>query len=268
MRKEQYQKAIKNVIPLFSEDSHGVFWSSYFKDLIYDPTLLGREKYWVLRKYGSYISNKINNLLTLAFRIDAFRIEICKINEPTYNLYYRYIEIDIEHCFSEMRTLFDYWAKIFLILNDLVGRAPESFRKLVPWYFDNKTRLSFDFSELLADCDWFSEIRSIRDDLIHFGGKALAFPPQADCILFQVYKDGSIQKILTSEFMFNKNVAIFERVFSAYFSLVLSFLEESGKLFFQKENLSLKEHRVRSYSFGFPLLKKWAQDLINAEETG
>ncbi len=118
-----------------------------------------------------------------------------------------------------MRSLFDEVSAMASRLAARKGTVPESFDGLKKWLSKNarnKSELGLELAEAVGSCDWFEEMREVRDDLVHRSAQTIVFLEQRQ-VLFQVHV-GPKRKILIPPVMFNENVVDF----TAYSALLMA----------------------------------------------
>jgi len=168
---------------------------------------------------------------------------------------------DIDHFHVELRSIFDYLVQFMGYICDKRGQTPNSFHELRNWLEKsegNKKRFGKDLTKITIECDWFKEIRSIRDTNIHEGGWSLVFPEE-NRILFQTSKHLYFPKVKCQAIMFNKEVADFELYAGRYLTLMLCFLEHLAKITCRRLGIDIDSYGLRSKSYhpGYAIIKAW-----------
>jgi hypothetical protein len=103
-----------------------------------------------------------------------------------------------------------------------------SFKDLKNWLTKNSENtkiLGDELAKLVLSVDWFEGIRTLRDEVMHRGGKVIVMSDN-NKLLFQVMKSRNAYLISTPELMFNENLAYFESYAGLYFGYLIAFLEE------------------------------------------
>jgi hypothetical protein len=172
--------------------------------------------------------------------------------------------LDIENFFVQMRSIMDHVAEILQSLLPKGKQLPESFRRLRESLDKYRTRLPSDIAALVAGANWFDEMRSARDALVHQGGYSLVFSEPKDGILFQVYGKGHKGCFSHPAIMFNDNVVRFDRYASHVVSNLLVFLDRLGAALLSKTTaIGSVPGQVRCSSMGFALLRLWISDFLS-----
>lgn len=216
----------------------------------------------------SNINQDISNLCTLASRINWFRsIAIQgKWNERHPFIWSGYTGLDIEHFYTEVRSILDYVATILVNLTGKPKqiRGEDSFRKLSQWpeaKADNENKLGQEISAIIRSGSWYSEIRRIRDNIIHLGSNTFVFGSPKDGILFQVSKNFKNQ-INIGELMWNEYVVDFELYAGLYFARILALIEKLGDLIIGKIPKQYISSSVMANYDGLDVYGTWINRLI------
>ncbi|MGD0255546.1 MAG: hypothetical protein ABSB99_08355 [Acidimicrobiales bacterium] len=85
-----------------------------------------------------------------------------------------------------------------------------------------RTHLGDELSAAVLSCYWFEDLRDVRDDIVHRGAQALAYPHE-DQILFQVHMNFA-KRVLVPAVMFNDNVVDWTRYSALVMARVMVFL--------------------------------------------
>jgi hypothetical protein len=177
-----------------------------------------------------YIRQDIRNIETISTRL-AWQRELW-LKEQLDALYWMdYAKCDIDLFHIEVRSIFDYLAKIIRRVSDKPKEVPDKgFSVLRTWLTksqDNQKRLGKDLTDLVLSVDWFEEVRNVRDVNVHKGGATMVFLEKGR-ILFQVWK-GFEKLISFPEIMYNENVVDFELYAGTYFGYLIAFLEQASR---------------------------------------
>jgi hypothetical protein len=174
-----------------------------------------------------------------------------------------FAQIDIDYFHVVFRSCFDHIASA---ISDLPSShsCPKSFNKLQKWILkpDNFKRIDENISSLIKTCNWFNEIKDIRDLTVHEDGSTLVFLEKtSDKILFQTYGNWK-ERISISKIMYNQNVVIFDLYAGLYYSYLLVFLEKLSEII--DSSLGLKAHGKdpRSSHTGLFFIIKWVNELL------
>jgi len=174
----------------------------------------------------------------------------------------QFAQIDVDYFHVEFRSCFDHIASA---INGLPSShsSPKSFSNLQKWCFKQDTSNNIDvrINNLVKSCNWFSEIKNLRDSTVHECGTTFIYPDKnSDWTLFQTYKREKAQ-ILIPEIMNSQNAVIFELYASLYFSYLLVFLERLSEI--MGTFLGIKFGRGgQTYHPGLTFFNKWVNELL------
>ncbi|MCL5949810.1 MAG: hypothetical protein M1490_04975 [Candidatus Bathyarchaeota archaeon] len=179
--------------------------------------------------YIDSISVDLSNIETITSRL-AWEKELWKGERISVGQWMNYAQCDIDLFHVEMRSIFDYIARVVKIVSKHPQGIPQSFNDLRKWLKkpENTLKVGEDLAKLILSADWFEQLKNVRDVNIHFGGMTLVFL-EKDRILFQTYK-GNYNLISIPELMYNENVADFELYAGMYFGYLIAFLEEFSEI--------------------------------------
>lgn len=258
---------IGRALAFFKTDEHGIHLSGHAQNLP-DYFRWGQKShsdraFAVAPAYLGSIGDDLWNIATAAERLDWMRQE-AETNAHLRSRWSYYAALDIQTIQVELRSILDYAARVVGLLSGKPGQVPDSFRKLLEWVDSQPSRMDPDLRGLLlAQRDWFAEVRLVRDSLIHFGGRMIVFGEPEEGILFQVYGRGFSGMVSGSALMWNSNVAHFDRYAGLATARILCFLEDLAEL--AKETLAAVDTEpgfgVRSYHSGFGVLVAWMTNL-------
>jgi hypothetical protein len=217
IRKDKLKVAISTI----QKDEKGVYFSpSKFVMLLANIMLRTRmnERLPPIYSFMQYISQDVKNMETIATRL-AWQRDLWSTNQLDVGKWMSYAGCDIDLFHIEVRSVFDYLAKVIKRVSDQPEQVPdEGFNALKTWLVKsegNVERLGKDLAELVLSVDWFDDLKNIRDVNVHQGGMTLVFL-EKDRILFQILK-GYEYLVSIPEIMYNKNVVNFELYAGMYF---------------------------------------------------
>lgn len=263
---------IRKALSFYHIDSQmGLILQNPFIELEYKIRMnaLLFQKHQELCNYLSYTMQDIWNIESVLSKLNylnSLRIEK-KLDDLTYIIY---ATTDVEFFFTELRSIFDYVSLSICYVSPInkhqIRDEGRSFESLSNWLTKNndcQTRFSKDLSDLVLSCEWFSEIKDLRDLIRHRGGQSLVFI-NGDEILFQVFTKGFKPNTpMIPELMFNSNVMNFKFCSVFYFSYLLDYLEKVAKIIEVKLGL-IKNGLEISYSHpAHPLVKSWSEELLS-----
>lgn len=177
-----------------------------------------------------YIRQDIANIETISTRL-AWEKDLWSNDQIDVGKWMSYAGCDIDLFHIEVRSIFDYLAKVFTRVSDKPKQVPDKgFDHLRKWLAkseDNQKKLGRDLADLVLSVDWFEEVKNVRDINVHKGGATIVFLEKRR-ILFQVFK-GYENMICIPELMFNENVVDFEPYAGMYFGYLIAFLEQASR---------------------------------------
>lgn len=184
----------------------------------------GRDELACLPAIGSnahFLHEDWGNLLTLIKRIEWTLAQVNAGALPEH-AWMEFTALDVEHFHVELRSAFDYLARIVIAQSAQPGQTPKgSYSLLSKWAANNIVRarrlLGHDLAQSVADSrKLFLDRKRVRELVVHSGARSLVFPP-AEGILFQVYAHGLQFNLLKElgDLMHNENVVNFKRYASS-----------------------------------------------------
>lgn len=214
------------------QDEHGTFSSTRFDNLSMSAGALwavartagGREDLACLPAIGSnahFLHEDWGNLLKIITRIEWTLGQVNK-GELHEHAWMAFTALDVEHFHVELRSAFDYLARIVIAQSAQPGQTPKgSYNLLSKWATKNFVRaarlLGDDLARSVAESrKLFLDRKRIRELVVHSGARSLVFPP-AEGVLFQVYARGLQFNLLKDlgDLMHNENVVNFKRYASS-----------------------------------------------------
>ena len=173
-----------------------------------------------------------------------------------------YAAVDIQSFHVELRSAMDHITEIIRLFSNKPGQVTDtgSFRKLLNWLANNKDRIQPEVASLtLAQEKWFTEVRNVRDHLVHKGGATIVFGDAADGILFQVF-DTSFRGLISNPYiLYNDKVAYFDKYVAFYFSYFISYLEDLSKFYVQTFESQMNPPNAKNYASGFAVIIGWIE---------
>jgi hypothetical protein len=184
----------------------------------------------LIGSFLNYIRQDIANIETISTRLAWQRDLWCK-EQLDVGKWMSYAGCDIDLFHIEVRSIFDYLAKVIKRVSDQPEHVPDKgFYHLKTWLAksdDHVKRLGKGLAELVSSVDWFDDLKNVRDVNVHKGGVTLVFL-EKEKILFQVYKSHK-NLIFIPEIMYNENVADFELYAGIYFGYLIALLEQISR---------------------------------------
>lgn len=249
----------------------GFEWHGEFISLTSD-IFLNRSDNRILSRTYSLILKTVQDIGNIGIIIERLEWMRQKSYDDEYlHQKWRYFaSVDIEHFFVELRSIMDYVAEIIVCTAKHPEQLPKkeskspSFERIKNWAVDNSEQstkiLGKEITNVIISAEWFQNIRSIRDDLVHNGGFTLVFMEPEEGILFQVYK-GFKNLVNHDLIMYNDNIAYFDRFVAIYFSHLLLFLERLSKAI--RSILELKHIDIKATGGCSKVVIGWMDGIIN-----
>lgn len=256
------RSSLQTVLSLIKHDDEiGFFTDGKFVGLSSTIQLESSERREINQLYRltRYITQDVWNLLTIISRLE-WQKNLVVENNLDDGLWSYFVATDIYVFHSELRSIFDYVAKIIQLISNMSETL--SFEKLRNWISNpnNAGKINKELSDFILSCHWFCDIRTIRDNLIHKGAEPLVIPSKGR-ILFLI-NTSDYQKIMIPEIMFNENVVDFELYAGLYMSYILTYLEEFAELVHKHLNLNKFHSLAKGYHPGLGITQKWINKIL------
>lgn len=218
-----------------------------------------------ISRHLKYILQDVWNIETIVHKL-SWQRDMWKNNILPENMWMRFAQIDMDLFHIELRSIFDYLSKTLTILSnnpDQVRGRGKSFNQLYNWLNSNPNNILIfgkELANLVLSCNWFYDIKDLRDLKTHYGGYSLVFIHE-NRILLQVYKGWSKQ-IQIPEIMFNENVVDFELYAGLYIGYLYAYLEKASNVIDSKLTLKKVGTDARSYHPGLEIIHEWISKLL------
>lgn len=264
------KQRLKSALATIHEDENGqLYCSGRFIDLesgLHLSLASSDETYRNLMRLLREIHQDVWNIETIILRLDWQKGLIAKgeLNDIMGSMFSA-CDIDLFHV--QYRSLFNRIAKIIGLLTGRPRTLPDSFRKLGNWVrrSENVNRIDNDLAEFVASCDWFLELMSVRDSIVHRAGRTIVFP-EKNRILFQVHEDYR-KRLHIPEIMFNENIVDFELYAGMFVGYLLWYLEELSEIIEGRVEMRKVGGDAQSYHSGLPMLRTWIERVCAIEPT-
>lgn len=221
--------------------------------------------------FMQYASQDVNNMETITTRL-AWEKDLWSKEQLDVGSWMTYAACDINLFHVEIRSIFDYLAKIIRRVSDEPEQVPDQgFHDLRTWLAksdDNVKRLGKDLAELVSSVNWFDTIKNLRDVNVHQGGMTLVFLEKWR-ILFQILK-GYEYLVSIPEIMYNENVVDFELYAGMHFGYLIAFLEDFATVIEKRLPEGKYSSRIgnpRKVYRKLPIVYSWIERLLSIEET-
>lgn len=264
------KQRLKAALATIHEDESGrLYCSGRFIDLesgLHFTLATGDEPYGKLMKLLGDIHQDVWNLETIILRLDWQKGLIAKgeLNDVVGSMFSA-CDIDLFHV--QYRSLFNRIAKIIGLLSGRPETLPDSFRRLRNWVRrpENAARIDNDLADFVAACDWFFELMSVRDSIVHGAGRTMVFPEE-NRILFQVHEDYR-NRLHIPEIMFNEHIVDFELYAGMFVGYLLWYLEELSEVFERHVKIRKLGGNAQSFHAGLSMLRTWIERVCAIEPT-
>lgn len=249
-------KILDGALKQFGVDDQGLYIGNSFFNVPASLKIASyeSEEWNVNRACFTKVIQDVWNISVFLERIEWMRQKVVR-GELEEQRWLHYAQVDISSFHVELRSLMDYVAESIALVYMLNGKLPKSFDRVRERVDKYKSKLDIRMVELLNDTKWFSDIRHIRNSLVHHGNDSMVFFGAEVGTLFQV-SDGFVEDKINIEWlMYNENVAYFEKYAALYFSHLLVFLDEIGAIFLDKLKIRIRSMKLRAP--GFAVINGW-----------
>jgi len=262
------RQRLETALSTIHTDKDGYFRSGRFVDLDANVDVksvldTSNELFRKLHRYLRLIVRGIWTLETIALRL-AWQKDLWAQNQLGDSAWMDFAKCDVDLFHVEYRSIFDYLSKtIRTVSNSPAEISDKSFATLRRWLSrsrENAEKLGGDLARLVLSCEWFDDIKEIRESIVHRGGFSIVFLERGR-ILFQVF-EGMNRKILIPEIMFNENVVDFELYAGLYMGYLLAYLEEASDLILNRLGLDpIGNLNAKSYHSGLRVIREWISQI-------
>ena len=230
-----------------------------------------KEKFMDIRDNLRMIANCVLNIVTIISKLDYQHNEW--VQEKLSNEeWMSFSSLDINYFYIEINSLFDYLAKVIRVIYELPRRHNNYYNTYFSGLRRNvieneyTDRLGDDLTHLIVSCDWYDDIRRIRNLIIHEVKRTGVFLVQNQ-IVFQIYGKSRPpphrkEQILESKAMSNAWTVDFKRYSVLYTGYLFDFLEEFAQIIGKRLGVPLNEHRTKIYDRGLRILKNWIEEFL------
>jgi hypothetical protein len=228
----------------------------------------GREGLGGLHRQLVDITRREWDLFTIVLKLDWLR-ERRDANELDPMVWMLFAANDVNSFLMNVRSLFDHVAKVIRLVSG--GQTPQSFGDLRKWVAKDTHAHALEprLVQLVAGCDWFEDLRRVRDDLMHRAAETVVFP-EVPYIGVQITK-GVTDRLITEPELLdpqNSNVAIFERFSVASLARIHVLLEDVAHV--AQDLWAVPDHAdgARSGHLGLAVVARWCDDFKAALNPG
>jgi hypothetical protein len=243
------------------DDYSSDVWLSVPSSKVEDPKLKDR------LKNASYYLNAINYdldiLLNMCVQANWYK-EMVLAGHLVKTDNMRYGTITADGFLIRYRSAYDTIAKAIGKVSKSPEEAPDSFTAL-----RNKDKvdkrlkvLGPDLMGLVQNCDWYDEMVTIRDEILHHNAQTRGFA--AEKILFQVMKKYT-KLIKTSEVSYNENLEDFELYAGVHIAYSLWFLEQFATIAYKELPPIRYNSQPQNYHDGYGILRRWIERVLASQ---
>lgn len=213
-----------------------------------------------------YLHEDWRNLLTLIARIEWTLGQVDDQKGLHHHSWAAFTALDVEHFHVELRSAFDYLARIVTSQSTQPRQTPgESYNSLSKWAEENPVRAGRLLGNTVAIAvaesrQFFLDVKRIRELVVHSGAHTLVFP-SPEGILFQVYARGLQFRALTGlqDLMLNDNAVNLRRYASSTLLRLWELVEAVSVATFAKYSLPRVGLGVMAYHAGLRVLREWGK---------
>lgn len=216
---------------------------------------------WHLRA----VLNRLGGLRTIAAKLDWMLGERDAGNLAP-DGWMHFASNDVLSFFSELRSLFDHLAAALAAAAPQPGGVPDrSFNRLRNWLSkdpqERGAQLGGEIADVIRSCEWFDEVREVRDGLLHRDATTIVFPDEPG-VRFQVYQ-GADRLIEERGVLIRENIVSFERFAAAVMARLHSLLEAATISMAELMNVDLQETGPGwSRHFGLEVIAQWTDEYL------
>lgn len=256
------EEALSTSLGLFRDD--GAIVSSNFQDFLGDVHVgavlpMTDQRLASLRNHLYDANQDFWNISVLIHRLEWIRAQRIELGESLDYLWMQYTQLDIQTFHVEIRSLFDHLAAAIAVVGAKPKTMPMSFREQLEWCEKHPDRA---LRALLREQkDWFKDLRTIRDQLVHRGNVPIVFGRPSEGILFQIYRPNRAPYVMRPGIMHNENVAYFDRYAALIISRLLCFAEDLAAVLRDITELRVHCGCVSSSAPGHLIIKTWMENL-------
>lgn len=202
------------------------------------------------------------SLLTVFYRTD-WQADLVAEGILPGGIWREFISSDVEHFHTTLRSLFDHAAGAIIAMAPRSGQIPDRFKQLRSWATEQpraSDHIGADVVALLRSCDWFEEIRRVRDLIVH--GKSLTVGFIVDSRpCFQVVSGPGLS-VLQPGLMPNQNVVDFRLYAAAVMSHLLLFLDHLGTIGLGRLSSTRPCPQAAFAHYALSTVRRWIDELI------
>jgi hypothetical protein len=257
------KKLLKSALSTIHEDNIGrPFCSGLLDRLLVDLNvhfIQEKDKYRNIFFLFEYVHKDVWNLATIVQR-QVFQRELASIGVLSNDVAAMFTACDIDLFHVQYRSLFDRLAKVVGLLSGRPHVVPESFRKLREWVSkpENETRIDRTLAQFITSCYWFSDLREIRDSIVHRNGRTVVSLKEKR-ILFQIH--GLKNNVSLPKIMFSESLVDFELYSALFIGYLFAYMESIATI--SRQKLNLREYKVepRNYHGGLRFIRPAIQQI-------
>jgi hypothetical protein len=227
---------------------------------------LGRDDVDSVHHHLRAVANRLTDLRTCAMKLDWM---VTRRDEGDLDpfVWMFFASSDVSSFLTNVRSLFDHLGRAIRAAAPQPRGVPQySFNDLRKWSLrndlDQVSQLGARQHELVVQCDWFDDLKRLRDDLVHEDAQTIVFPNEPG-VAVQVY-GGARLLIREPALMSSQNVAMFERLAAAAMARLFVLLDETAQAMSSTLALAEPSGRGMSVHSGLSVLSRWTDDYLSA----
>ena len=178
---------------------------------------------------------------------------------------------DVDSFLLTMRSLFDHLGSVVQLAATKPGSVPpSSFRALREWCLKGPDRadelLGAEIAAAVRECDWFMQLRDLRDDLVHRDAETIVFP-EVPGIAVQIYK-GAHNLLDEAALIRDDGLVGFDRLVAATTARLHALLGTLSAEVAARIGVEDDGAPGRSQHSGLAIIRDWTDELLAALAAG
>ena len=257
--------AIANLRKYIETDDQGSYRSGPFDVLFAESYLdnhrISENQSRVYRSQLHILNDSIWNLLSICHRLD-WQLALWDAGELDDMSWLEYAPVDVRQFHVEMKSATDIAAELVAETNQKRGQTPRKFTTLYGEVGRHKNKLGERRHAIIDRCDWYPQLKDVRESIVHHGSKALVMATHGE-INFQIVR-GHQEMVVSRDVMRNERVCDFRKYSVAMFSNFVFMLDELAETTLPGLPTRFVDvGESRSYHSGWQTMLDWSSPLAS-----